>query len=136
MISTKGRYALRVMVDLAEHQKGDEYVPMKEVAERQELSLKYVERIVSALSKNDLIEGIHGKGGGYRLTREPKDYNLWEILRLTEGELAPVACLAAKAAPCSRSCECRTLPVWKKYYDVTEKFFSGITIADVMNGKF
>ena len=118
MISTRGRYALRVMIDLAEHGGGD-FVPMKEVAARQEISLKYIERIMPLLTKENLVEGLHGKGGGYRLCRPPEDYSVGEILRITEGELAPVACLERGAKPCPRAAECRTLPMWKKYYAMT-----------------
>ena len=131
MISTRGRYALRVMIDLAEHGGGD-FVPMKEVAARQEISLKYIERIMPLLTKENLVEGLHGKGGGYRLCRPPEDYSVGEILRITEGELAPFACLERGAKPCPRAAECRTLPMWKKYYAMTNEFFDGISIADLM----
>ena len=131
MISTRGRYALRVMIDLAEHGGGD-FVPMKEVAARQEISLKYIERIMPLLTKENLVEGLHGKGGGYRLCRPPEDYSVGEILRITEGELAPVACLERGAKPCPHAAECRTLPMWKKYYAMTNEFFDGISIADLM----
>ena len=131
MISTRGRYALRVMIDLAEHGGGD-FVPMKEVAARQEISLKYIERIMPLLTKENLVEGLHGKGGGYRLCRPPEDYSVGEILRITEGELAPVACLERGAKPCPRAAEFRTLPMWKKYYAMTNEFFDGISIADLM----
>lgn len=131
MISTRGRYALRVMIDLAEHGGGD-FVPMKEVAARQEISLKYIERIMPLLTKENLVEGLHGKGGGYRLCRPPEDYPVGEILRATEGGLAPVACLECGAKPCPRAAECRTLPMWKKYYAMTNEFFDGISIADLM----
>ena len=131
MISTRGRSALRVMIDLAEHGGGD-FVPMKEVAARQEISLKYIERIMPLLTKENLVEGQHGKGGGYRLCRPPEDYSVGEILRITEGELAPVACLERGAKPCPRAAECRTLPMWKKYYAMTNEFFDGISIADLM----
>lgn len=130
MISTRGRYALRVMIDLAEH--GGDFVPMKEVAARQEISLKYIERIMPLLTKENLVEGQHGKGGGYRLCRPPEDYPVGEILRATEGGLAPVACLERGAKPCPRAAECRTLPMWKKYYAMTNEFFDGISIADLM----
>ena len=104
MISTRGRYALRVLIDLAEHNDG-KYIPMKDVAERQELSLKYLERILPVLTKNKLIIGVHGKGGGYRLGRNPDEYTVGEILRLTEGNLAPVSCLECDAEPCRRVAE-------------------------------
>ena len=132
MISTKGRYSIRILLDLAEHERGG-YIPMKEVAARQEISLKYIERILPPLKAAGLIASTHGIGGGYRLTREPEDYTLWDILRVAEGDMAPVSCLQADAAPCSRAAECRTLPVWEGYYRVTKEYFSGITLADLMN---
>lgn len=132
MISTKGRYSVRILLDLAEH-RGGGYIPMKEVAARQEISLKYIERLMPALKAAGLIDSVHGAGGGYRLTREPEDYTLWEILTLAEGDLAPVSCLQQNAPPCQRAAECRTLPVWQGYYDVTRSYFSGITLADLMN---
>jgi Rrf2 family protein len=131
MISTRGRYALRVLIDLAEHQNGG-YIPMKDVAERQDISLKYLEKILPVLAKNNLIEGVHGKGGGYKLTRVPEDYSVGEILRMTEGDLAPVACLECGAKPCDRADKCRTLPMWSKFNDITNDYFDGITIADLM----
>ena len=132
MISTKGRYSIRILLDLAEHRNGG-YIPIKEVAARQEISLKYVEKLMPALKNAGLIDSTHGIGGGYRLTREPDGYTLWEILRLAEGDLAPVACLQENAAACSRAAECRTLPVWEKYDELTKDYFSGITLADLMN---
>ena len=119
------------MIDLAEHCDG-EYVSMKSVAERQMLSLKYLERIVPVLVKNGLVEGIHGKGGGYRLTRNPNEYKIGEILRLTEGDLAPVSCLECNAEKCDRAAECKTLPMWKGFHDMANKYFDGITLADLM----
>ena len=132
MISTKGRYSIRILLDLAEHRNG-KYIPMKEVAARQEISLKYIEKLMPALKSAGLIDSTHGVGGGYRLTREPDQYTLWEILGLAEGDLAPVSCLQPGAASCSRAAECRTLPVWQGYYDLTKKYFSNITLADLMN---
>lgn len=131
MISTRGRYALRVMIDLAEHAT-ENYVPMKEVAERQNISLKYIERIIPALSKNELVEGVQGKGGGYRLKREPKEYTVGEILRLTEGDLAPVACLECGAEPCDREATCKTLSMWSKFYEMTNEYFDSITLAELV----
>ena len=122
MISTRGRYALRVMIDLAEHMDNG-YIPMKEVAERQGISLKYLERIMPALSKSNLVEGVHGKGGGYRLSRRPEDYTAGEILRLAEGDLAPVACLECNAKSCSRRANCKTISMWKKFFDITNEYF-------------
>lgn len=132
MISTKGRYAIRILLDLAEHHTGS-YIPMKEVAARQEISLKYIERILPPLKAAGLIASTHGIGGGYRLTRAPEEYTLWDILCVAEGDMAPVACLQSNAVPCSRAAECRTLPVWQGYYRVTREYFAGITLADLMN---
>ncbi|MBQ7794623.1 MAG: RrF2 family transcriptional regulator [Clostridia bacterium] len=134
MISTRGRYALRVLLDLAEH-KGEGYIPMKSVAERQELSLKYIERIMPVLSKNKLVEGVHGKGGGYRLSREPSEYIVGEILRLTEGNLAPVSCLECGAKPCERKGQCLTLPMWTEFHQMVNDYFDKITLDDLMNNK-
>ena len=131
MISTRGRYALRVMIDLAEHQ-SDGYIPMKDVAQRQEISLKYLERILPALVQAGEIEGVHGKGGGYRLTRAPEDYRVGDILRLTEGDLAPVACLGCDAKPCAREPQCRTIGMCRRFSEMTNAYFDGITIADLM----
>lgn len=132
LISTRGRYALRVLLDLAE-QKSEEYIPMKSVAQRQGISLKYIERIMPVLSKNNLVSGIHGKGGGYKLSRLPADYTVGEILRLTEGNLAPVSCLECGSAPCSRAGECKTLPMWKKFQQIQNEFFDSVTLEDLLN---
>ena len=131
MVSTKGRYALRVMIDLAEHCNG-EYIPMKDVVKRQQVSQKYVERIMTMLSKANFVEAVHGKGGGYRLNRSPDEYIVGDILRLTEGSLAPVACLDCDAEECERADQCRTLPMWKELNNRITDFFDGITIADLM----
>lgn len=134
MISTRGRYALRVIIDLAEHGSGS-FIPMKEIAARQDISLKYLERIMPLLTKARLVEGLHGKGGGYRLCRPPESCSVGEILRITEGGLAPVACLECGAKPCSRAAECRTLAMWKQYYDMTNRFFDGISVAELMQSE-
>ncbi len=131
MISTRGRYALRVLIDLAEHGDGG-YVPMKDIAERQGISLKYLERILPVLTKNDIIEGLQGKGGGYRLIKPPEECGIGGILRLTEGDLAPVACLSSGAEPCVRSQECRTYPLWAELAQLVNDFFDGKTLADVV----
>lgn len=131
MVSTRGRYALRVMIDLAEHSTGG-YTAMKEVAARQNISLKYLEKILPLLVGAKLVEGIHGKGGGYRLTRPPKDYPVGEILRLTEGDLAPVSCLECAAEPCKRSADCRTYPLWVGLNQQINQYLDGVTIADLM----
>ena len=131
MISSRGRYALRVMIDLAEH--ADEgCLPMKEVAQRQDISLKYLEKIMPLLVAAKLVTGTHGKGGGYRLTRSPRDYPISEILRLTEGDLAPVACLECNAEKCVRTADCRTLPMWSELNRRVNEYLDSITIADLM----
>ena len=113
LVSTRGRYAIRVMIDLAEHRHG-KFIPMKEIADRQEVSLKYMTKIMQALTKSGLLDGQHGKGGGYKLNREPADYRVGDILRLTEGTLAPVACLDVTDCRCDRAAECRTRPMWNE----------------------
>ena len=130
IVSTKGRYALRVMIDLAEHQT-ERYVPLKEVAARQEISEKYLENILKVLVQNGFLEGLRGKGGGYRLTRSPDQYTVAEILVLTEGNLAPVSCLALGAASCERMANCRTYNMWKGLNDLITNYFGNITIADL-----
>lgn len=131
MISTRGRYALRVMVDLAE-QASDGFVPLNEITERQGISIKYLEIILKTLVQNGLLKGHRGKGGGYRLTRPPEAYTVGEILELTEGTLATVACLAPDARDCPHMPECRTLPMWRKFDGMVHDFFFGITLKDLM----
>ena len=131
MISTRGRYALRVMIDLAENSDGS-YLAMKEVAQRQGISLKYLERILPLLVDGGLVEGLRGKGGGYRLTRDPEEYPIGEILRLTEGDLAPVACLEKGASPCERAANCQTLPLWKELDTLVNGFLDSKTLADLI----
>ncbi|MCI7263473.1 MAG: Rrf2 family transcriptional regulator [Clostridiaceae bacterium] len=133
MISTKGRYALRVMLDLAQQQT-DDYIPLSEIAERQEISIKYLEIILKALVRENILQGQRGKGGGYRLTRAPKDYTVEEILELTEGSLATVACLMPNAKPCERKDHCLTLPMWAKFDGMIHDFFSHITLEDLLEG--
>lgn len=131
IVSTKGRYALRVMLDLAEH-RSDKYVPLKEVAERQEISEKYLENILKVLVQNGLLAGLRGKGGGYRLTRSPDQYTISDILLLTEGSLAPVSCLEPGAAPCARMAQCRTYDMWNGLNTLIRDYFDHITLADLM----
>ena len=131
MISSRGRYALRVLADLAQ-QAPEVYVPLKDIAARQELSQKYSEAIMTTLSKGGLVEGIHGKGGGYRLSRKPEEYSLAEILTLTEGSLAPVSCLFDGASPCDRATPCPTLPVWEELERIITDYLSSVTLADVL----
>lgn len=130
MISTKGRYALRVMIDLAENNNG-QYIPLKEIADRQGISEKYLESIISLLVKANFLSGLRGKGGGYKLTKQPYQYTVGSILRLTEDSLAPVACLQKKPNICQRASECSTLPMWEKLDKIIDDFFEGISIADL-----
>lgn len=131
MISTRGRYALRVIIDLAENA-DDGLIPMHEVAKRQGISLKYLERILPELVSGHLVEGVHGKGGGYRLTKKPEDISVAEVLKLTEGDIAPVACLEENAPACDRIEDCRTLPVWKGLNDRINEYLESVKITDLM----
>ena len=137
MISTKGRYALRVMIDLAEHENGG-YLPLKEIADRQEISEKYLESIVKDLVKAGILEGVRGKGGGYRLTRSAEEINAYDVLLVTESTLAPVACLEEGGLPCARAAHCSTLPLWKGLDDLVRNYLKGFTIRDLAagNGSF
>lgn len=131
LISTKGRYALRVMIDLAEHQ-ADGYIPLKTLAQRQDISEKYLESIIRMLVKEHLVTGLRGKGGGYMLTRKPDGYTAGDILRLTEESLAPVSCLEEGAAPCPRAADCRTLPLWKGLDRVISEYLDRVTLGELM----
>ena len=131
MISTKGRYALRVMIDLAE-QRSDDFIPLTEIAERQQISLKYLEIILKILVKEKLLKGRRGKGGGYKLTRAPEEYTVREILELTEGSLVVVACLEKDAETCPRRSLCRTYNMWASFSELVCQFFDNITLAELM----
>lgn len=131
MVSSRGRYALRVMIDLAEHGATD-YVAMREIAARQGISLKYLEKILPSLVSGKLISGVHGKGGGYRLTRPPEEITVGEILRLTEGDLSPAACLTCDPDPCARTADCRTRPLWTELNSLVNRYLDSVTIADLM----
>lgn len=131
-ISTKGRYALRMMLDLAAHQ-GDGYVALKDIAQRQEISKKYLEQIVPMLNKSDILRTTRGYQGGYRLARRPEDYTARDILRLTEGSLAPVACLDCEVNTCPRSANCPTLPLWQGLDRVIEDYLAGVTLQDLID---
>ena len=131
MISTKGRYAVRFMLDLAEQPEGIP-VPLDDAAHRQQISKKYLESIVGILSKAGLVEGASGKGGGYRLLKEPQDCTVGEILRLTEGTLAPINCVELCSEPCDRVEDCRTLPMWRKLDELIENYLDSVTVADLM----
>lgn len=132
MISTRGRYALRIMIDLGEHF-GDIYIPLKDIAKRQHISAKYMESIIKALVQANFVTGLRGKGGGYRLTREPDSYTVGSILKLTEGSLAPVACLECLPNACEHADTCKTLPMWKKLDVMIDDFFEGIRLTDLMD---
>ncbi len=131
MISTKGRYALRVMIDIAENSNGN-FIPLNDIANRQGISEKYLESILVLLTRGNLLLGMRGKGGGYKLTREPKDYTLGTILRLTEGSLSPVACLKEGTEPCEKSETCRTLPVWRGLNVAINTYLDGITLEELL----
>lgn len=131
LISTKGRYALRILIELGE-QASNDFVRLDTIAEAQDISEKYLESIVNILVKAKLVEGLRGRGGGYRLTRQPQKYSVGEILRLTEGSIAPVACLNCKPNPCDRAAECRTLPMWEKLDTLICDFLDGVTLKDLL----
>lgn len=132
LVSTRGRYALQVMIDLAEHYNG-KCIPIKDIAKRQELSLKYLEQILPILSRNNLVTSVHGKGGGYRLNRMPEKYKVGEILRLAEGDLIPVSCMSGDDLSRAADSEHGTMKMWTDFYKLTNEYFDSITIADLMN---
>lgn len=132
LVSTKGRYALRVMVELACHSR-EEYVPLRTIAQQQGISEKYLESILTVLSKAGVIDGLRGKGGGYRLNRDAKDYSVGEILRLAEGTLAPVSCLDCKPNKCERAASCRTLPMWEKLDTLICNYLDSVSLADLID---
>ena len=131
MVSTRGRYALRVLVDLAE-QDSDRYITLQEIAERQEISEKYLESIVRELVKAGFLDGLRGKGGGYHLGKTPEEIGVLDVLKLTEGSLAPVACLEDGAKPCSRASKCRTLPLWEGLNKVVREYLGHYTVQDLV----
>lgn len=132
IVSTKGRYALRVMVVLALADR-DTYIPLKEIAESENISQKYLEAIMGSLSKAGYVDAVHGKGGGYRLNREPAQYTIGSILKLTEGSLAAVPCTEQGPAACSRATCCQTKPMWDKLDQMIDDFFEEITLQDLLN---
>ena len=134
MISTKGRYALRFLADIAEHQ-DDGFVPLKDVAVRQEISEKYLEIVVRELVKGGMLAAMRGKGGGYRLNRSPEEYSVKSVIELMEGPLAPVVCLEPGREACIRREGCRTLPLWKGLDKVISDYLEQFTLADLCNGK-
>ncbi len=131
-ISTRGRYAVRVLLDLSERDRG-EYVPLSDIAKRQEISEKYLESIVSLLVKNGFLIALRGKGGGYKLTKRPDEYSIGSILKVTEGSFATVACLEDKTNQCERIAQCKTLKLWKGLQEVIEDYFANITIQDLLD---
>ena len=131
LISTRGRYALRILVDMAERQ-SDVCIPLKDIAERQDISEKYLESIVRDLVKNNVVTGVRGKGGGYQLCRKPEEYIVGEILELMEGSLSPVACLADKNYECSRRAACKTLPMWEEFDTLVHNYFYGKKLTDLL----
>jgi len=130
-ISTKGRYALRMLIDLAEH-RGSGYISLKEIAERQEVSKKYLEQIIPLFNNTDLLKTNRGSQGGYMLARPPEKCTVGEILRLTEGSLSPVDCVDQDPIECSRSAQCPTLPIWQGLSRVINEYLDGITLADIL----
>jgi Rrf2 family protein len=134
LISTKGRYALRVLADMAERDNG-EYLPLRDVARRQDISEKYLESVVKLLVRGGIMEGVRGKGGGYRLRRPPDQISVGEVLRLCEGTLSPVSCLGAEASPCGRAADCRTLPLWRGLDRVISDYLDSRTVADLTGGR-
>lgn len=133
-ISTKGRYALRMLVDLAEH-KDEGYIALKDIAKRQDISKKYLEQIVAVLNKPGILNTNRGYQGGYRLAKPASDYTVGDILRITEGGLAPITCLEQEENPCERSSRCSTLFVWEGLYKAIEKYLDSITLQDILNHK-
>ena len=131
IVSTRGRYALRVMIDIAEHP-NEPYIPLKSIAARQGISEKYLESILKILVQEHLLEGMRGKGGGYRLARTPSEYTIGSILRITEGSMAPVACLDDHPNQCERAATCKTLQMWEGFYKLINEYFDGITLEDLL----
>ena len=131
LVSTRGRYALRVLIDLAQQPNGT-WTPLKEIASRQDISQKYIEAIMTLLSKHGLVDAVHGKGGGYKLNRDIKEYKVGEVLNLTEGSLSPVACLMAGAEPCPKAPNCKTLPMWTKLNSLVNDYLNSVSLADLI----
>lgn len=133
IISTRGRYALRVMIDIAQNG-NDKYIALNDISARQNVSKKYLESILVLLTKDGLLLGLRGKGGGYKLAKQPQEYTVCEILQLTEGCLAPVACLKKDAVPCPKAPNCKTLPLWKGLHKTVINYLESKTLADLING--
>jgi Rrf2 family protein len=133
-ISTKGRYALRIMVDLAQHE-GEGYISLKEIADRQQISMKYLEMIIAILGRANFVASLRGKSGGYILAKKPEEYTVGSILRLTEGSLAPVACLECDTNQCPRAEQCITLPMWQELDELIDRYLESVTLKDLINNK-
>lgn len=131
-VSTKGRYALRLMIDLAQHG-NDEYVSLKEISDRQEISIKYLEQIVSSLCKSDFVKSVRGPQGGYKLKKDPKDYTVGSILRITEGNLSPISCLEDTPNQCARCGSCATVDFWQGLYRQINEYVDKFTLEDLVN---
>ncbi len=135
MISTKGRYALRVMIDLARHDR-NEFVSLKGISERQQISMKYLEAIVAVLNKAGFLQSLRGKDGGYKLAKSPEEYTIGSVLKLTEGSLAPVACLEGGCDTVCQSADgCITLPLWQKLDGIIDNYLESVTLQDLLDGK-
>ena len=132
--STKGRYALRIMADLAYNDTG-EYIPLKEIAARQDITVKYLEQIIPLLSRAGYVNSVRGNSGGYRLAKTPQEYTVGDILRATEGSLAPIVCLENPANQCERQSQCETLFIWEGLYKLVNEYFDSITLQDILNRK-
>jgi Rrf2 family protein len=134
MVSTKGRYALRIMLDLSQH--ADEgYISLTRISERQEISVKYLEAIVALLNKAGMVESLRGKEGGYRLTKKPEEYTVASIIKLTEGSVAPVSCLESGTNSCEHAYHCLTLPMWVKLEEIIDDYLNGITLKDLLENR-
>ncbi len=133
-VTSKGRYALRVMLDLAQHPE-DGFISLKTIADRQGYSMKYLEMIVGSLKKAELVDSTHGQDGGYRLSRAPSDYSVGDILRSIEDNLAPVACIKAGSVSCEHAGECMTIPMWKELDDITNAYLDTVTLEDLLTGR-
>ena len=133
-VTSKGRYALRVMLDLAQHPE-DGFISLKTIADRQGISMKYLEMIVGCLKKAGLVESTRGKDGGYQLCRAPADYTVGEILRCIEDNLAPVACIKAGSVDCEHAAACMTVPMWKELDDITNAYLDGVSLQDLLSGE-
>lgn len=133
-VTSKGRYALRVMLDLARHP-DEGYISLKTIAERQDISMKYLEAIVGSLKKAGLVDSSRGKEGGYSLLRPPEEYSVGEILRCTEDKLAPVSCITAEGVACAQASACLTLPMWRELDELTNAYLDTVSLRDLLTGE-